>query len=182
MFGPKGYRLQPDDRISEGDFYCRRYSRKMAKVAWLAELEGREMKGTSRLHLEWLPEDQRITPCESTLSLRSAVGGNHQLLQYEWNYDNEWQHGLMMIGYKPESGKIRIAWADNWHNGTGFMDCTGELTPEGVIRVNGHYPAHEGPDWGWRIELSAEAGGLRFAMTNISPEGQESWATDCLYQ
>lgn len=154
----------------------------MATVVWLAELESRKLEGESRLHLEWLPEDQRITASRSTLTVSSELSGEMSLIRYDWEYEGEQKQGLMMVIFNPESGQVRVAWSDTWHYSNGILDCSGELTPEGKIRVEGHYPAGEGPDWGWRIELSAEAGGLRFAMTNISPDGEESWATDCLYQ
>ncbi len=154
----------------------------MAKVAWLAALEGRELTGESRLHLEWLPEDQRITSGKSTLRVSSEVNEMINLVRYDWDYQGELQHGIMLVVHNPKTNAVRVSWTDTWHYTDGILDCTGEVTSEGVIRVSGHYPAPEGPDWGWRIELSTEAGGLRFAMTNITPGGQESWATDCLYQ
>ena len=48
-----------------------------------------------------------------------------------------------------------------------------------LFTVQGTYGAGEGPDWGWRSQLSVRplgAGQLVLQMTNIAPWGEETRA------
>jgi hypothetical protein len=87
-----------------------------------------------------------------------------------------------MVRIASEPSDVDVVWVDSWHMGSKFMLCRGEEASEGNISALGSYAAPPGPDWGWRIVLSASTTDeVRILMYNITPEGQEALAVDSKY-
>src|SRR5688500_7534719 len=92
---------------------------------------------------------------------------------HTWSWKQEPQIGSMLIGFDGKSGAASIHWIDTWHNGTRVMSLTGRFEPDGRLVVRGHFPVSPGPDWGWRIEISANQGRLKVDMFCVTPAGQD---------
>ena len=142
----------------------------------LAALSG-EWVGTKRLYLNWLPNPE--VQSDSRLTIAKAVRGSFELMDYTWKYDGMPHEGLLLIGYDETKNAVTIAWGDSWHMSKAIMHCIGGVDASGAINVTGSYEAPPGPDWGWRITISAEGKDkMRIVMHNISPEGKEELAVD----
>lgn len=125
--------------------------------------------GTSRL---WLP-DQPEHNAQVTASLAPAAGGKFGLLTYTWDYEGAAQEGLLLIG-GGDGGAASIDFADSWHMGDLVLHCTGSLGPSGESDAVGAWSVEGGPDWGWRIVVTAGATALQVMMYVITPEGIEA--------
>jgi hypothetical protein len=118
---------------------------------------------------------------ESTLMVSPLLDGRFVRMDYTWSYHGKPQSGSMLIGSRTKTGAASVHWIDSWHNGESVMACEGAET-DGGIDVRGSYAAPPGPDWGWRIAITANASGsLAIVMHNISPEGREQPAVEGQY-
>jgi hypothetical protein len=141
-----------------------------------ASLSG-EWKGTKRLFPNWLPNPEVLS--ESRLTIAKAGRGSFELMDYTWRYDGISQEGLLLIGYDEGQNAVTIAWADSWHMNKKIMHCVGAVTADGEMSAIGSYEAPQGPDWNWRIAISAGVKEkLRIVMHNISPEGKSELAVE----
>jgi hypothetical protein len=64
------------------------------------------------------------------------------------------------------------------------MICLGTEPEDATLTLSGTYAAPPGPDWGWRIEITAGPGvdALRITMHNIWPDGErEETAVEAVY-
>jgi hypothetical protein len=62
------------------------------------------------------------------------------------------------------------------------MACDGSIDQGGTILLRGSYQAPPGPDWGWRITITANSGkDLQIVMHNCTPEGAEELAVQADY-
>ena len=52
----------------------------------------------------------------------------------------------------------------------------------GVINLMGHYSVPGHPDWGWRTEIVPGEESFKYLMFNISPEGEEDWAVETVFE
>jgi len=91
---------------------------------------------------------------------------------HTWSWKGEPQIGAMLIGYSPNSGAASIHWIDTWHNGRRVMPLVGAFNEDGILVANGSFPVKDGPDWGWRIEIEVNDGGLRIEMFCLDPGGK----------
>jgi hypothetical protein len=63
------------------------------------------------------------------------------------------------------------------------MFCQGAINTQGIIDLRGSYEAPPGPDWGWRIIITAPSDNqLQIVMYNCSPEGVEELAVQADYK
>ena len=106
----------------------------------------------------------------SRLSATLVINGFLQI-HYHWVYEAKPQEGLLLIGDDAKNGIVTASWVDSFHQSKRVMFCQGVPLANGVS-VKGTYPAGEGPDWGWRIDLEHTAAGLSLTMYNISPDEQ----------
>jgi hypothetical protein len=138
-------------------------------------------KGTSTLRD---PHTSLHEESPGTLLVAPILGDRFVRLDYTWKYQDKPQEGSLLVGYDPGTRTISGHWIDTWHMGHAAMILLG-AEPEGAtLRLSGSYAAPPGPDWGWRIEITAAAGvdALRITMVNIWPEAKkEEAAVEAVY-
>lgn len=118
----------------------------------------------------------------STMTITPILADSFVRIDYTWRYEDDPQEGSMLVGYRPEAGVVTTHWIDTWHMGAKVMACRGEADSGGEISVRGSYAAPPGPDWGWRIVITPDAGEvLRMVMFNVSPDGKEELAVESYY-
>lgn len=139
----------------------------MTPVESLATLAG-TWAGTSTLHD---PHTGRPEPSDSALTVTPILGGRFVRLDYTWAHNGKPHEGSLLVGHDPAAGVTTAHWIDSWHMGRAVMACTGRADGVGLA-VRGTYPAPPGPDWGWRIDLTPTAAGLRLVMHNVFPAEQ----------
>lgn len=137
-------------------------------------------QGINRL---WFSPDDPARESAATAEVALVAGGKFATVHYTWAYENQPQDGLLLLGQEPQSNLVTAVWVDSWHVGDKAMQCQGGVRPDETVWVQGAYAAPPGPDWGWQIIIEPEKDGrFRFAMDNISPEGEEMLAVEVLYQ
>ena len=148
----------------------------MSLPATIASLAG-WWEGTNTLHD---PNTGRPETTPSAVTAVAIIGKRFLRFGYTWVYQGQPQEGLLLLGFDPESNAVSGHWIDTWHMGNKVLACTGPA-PIGTVSIRGSYAAPPGPDWGWRIELTAEGDQLRMVMTNIYPDGKEELAVESEY-
>lgn len=137
--------------------------------------------GTNTLHD---PHTNRPEESLGTLRITPILNDRFVRLDYTWSYREKPQEGSILVGFDPGTHTISGHWIDTWHMGHAAMICLG-TEPEGAtLTLAGTYAAPPGPDWGWRIEITAGPGvdTLRMAMHNILPDGaREEPAVEAVY-
>ena len=141
----------------------------------LSDLVG-SWKGTNRLHTTWLPE--KLKESESRTEVRSKMNGQFLSVEYTWSYEGTPQEGMLIIGRDSKSDAVQAVWTDSWHSKDVLMLCNGSASDDGRISVTGSYSVPDHPDWGWRTEITPGDGTFRYAMYNISPDGEEDIAVE----
>ena len=63
-------------------------------------------------------------------------------------------------------------WIDSWHNDNAVMQLTGNAIEGSVVKLSGTFPAPDGPDWGWDIQIDAKATEMDIVMW-VLPPGEE---------
>lgn len=144
----------------------------------LAGLAG-HWKGNYRLHASWLPEKTHDSGSLVTIGLR--VNGQFLTIEYDWEYEDKRQEGVMIVGCDEKSDAVQAVWTDSWHMSHKFMVCDGTIDKSGKVNVKGFYSVPDNPDWGWRIEIIPDNNPLRILMYNVSPEGDEETAVESDY-
>lgn len=117
----------------------------------------------------------------ATLTLTPISHNRFVRLDYTWSYKDEPQEGSMWIGFDPEAQRAVIAWIDTWHMGYDIMTLRGAIEGN-AVNVLGSWAAPEGPDWGWRIVVTAGSEALTVTMYNIPPSGEEILAVTATYE
>jgi hypothetical protein len=123
----------------------------------------------------WLYPGAEAMVSASTAQVSTAAQGQFLVLSYAWEAEGEPQDGMILFPPETGEGAAKGVWLDSWHVKDELMVCaaTGE---GGTVTLSGSYPAPEGPDWGWRIEIGGPDGSLVVRMTNITPQGEEALA------
>lgn len=141
----------------------------------LTELVG-EWQGQNSL---WLMPGDPARESEAKVSITSEAGGRFIAIRCSWADGDTPHDGLMLVRNGAEPSREDIVWVDSFHTAGGFMHFPGQPDDEGGIHVHTTYPAPPGPDWGWRMFISADsADAFRIVMYNIMPDGQEVMAVD----
>jgi hypothetical protein len=131
------------------------------------KLTGR-WSGTNQL---WFTPDQKDAfESEATAEITTAAQGRFITITYAWSHEGQ-PHGGVLVCYGEEKeGPARTAWFDSFHTG-GELMLFEQTMRDGAISLSGSYPAPEGPDWGWRIQIEpVEADSFTLRMFNIPPE------------
>lgn len=145
----------------------------------LAALAG-TWQGVNKL---WLEPGTPVRESDSKLVIALAANGKFASFQYGWAFEGESQEGLLIVGSAGQPGQAQAVWADSWHMQDSLWVCAGSMELDGSFSVQGTYAAPPGPDWGWRITLTAQdATTLRLTMYNITPDGQEFLAVETIYR
>lgn len=89
-------------------------------------------------------------------------------VRYEWAFKGKTKQGTIELhGPAPA---LRAAWKDTFHAEDG-MAMNGYFD-ERVLHLFGTYPAGDGPEWGWRIELDLrDPDHAAMFMFNVVPPG-----------
>lgn len=132
---------------------------------------------TNRL---WLPPAEEPYESLTTATITPIVGKKFVQLAYTWAFEGDAQEGVLLIGHEPADSAVTVVWADSWHMGNKFMLCQGQIENSRAV-VRGSYAAESGPDWGWRIELEADAETFRMRMYNVQPDGGEMLGVEATY-
>jgi hypothetical protein len=110
--------------------------------------------------------------------------GRFVLHEYQGSFQGEPFEGVAIYGYHIKTGKFQSAWMDTFHMGTGIMLSEGK-TEGKFYSVSGQYEASaDNPElWGWRTEIKKETDDeIILTSYNISPDGNESKATETVYK
>jgi hypothetical protein len=122
-------------------------------------------RGPNRLWFEGPSPDR----CEGTIE---STASN---LRYTWSFRGKPQHGEMELA--GPAGALRCSWKDTWHAEQGMV-LHGHAR-DGEVILYGTYPAGNGPEWGWRIDIDArDPEHLLLRMFNLEPDGAPVLAVD----
>jgi hypothetical protein len=136
--------------------------------------------GKNLLRLSWLTPSDYFS--SSHLSVAQAARGKFLIFHYGWDHENEPQEGTLLVGHDKQN-IATAAWVDSWHMNSNVMFCQGSVTAQGIIDLRGSYKAPPGPDWGWRIIITAgSCDTLQITMYNCSPDGTEELAVQADYK
>jgi len=151
----------------------------MSGIEALLGLAG-HWRGRNRL---WMSPDAPVSESATSASLLSSLRAKFLRIDYTWvEPGGEPQEGAMIIAYDPTKDAAEVHWADSWHIGQRVMVLVGTLGSDGDLAVRGSYPAPEGPDWGWTIEIRPDGPReLRMTMHNVPPGSQPLLAVEAVY-
>jgi hypothetical protein len=141
-----------------------------------------EWKGTAKT---WFDPSKLEDESPISGSMRLIMGGRFILHEYQSSFKDEPLTGMAIYGYNLDLQKFQCAWMDSFHNGSAIMFSQGQKG-DASINMLGSY-AYITPDteqhWGWRthIEMTSDSEMVMTAF-NISPDGQESKATETIYR
>lgn len=123
-------------------------------------------RGPNRLWLE-----DPVLPERSDGSLEAEATA----LSYGWSFRGEPQQGRLELAGPLSS--LRAAWTDSWHAKDGMvLHGAGDAQ---FVTLYGTYPAGDGPEWGWRIEIDArDPEHLTLRMFNVQPAGAAGLAVE----
>lgn len=138
-----------------------------------------EWSGEKRL---WLHPGAPVSESPSTAAVSLAANGRYAAIRYRWAYEDQPQEGLMVVRLAAEPSEADIYWVDSWHMADVPMLCRLEPGGKGLVSARGSYTPPTGPEWGWRIEIHADAAdSLRIIMYIITPDGEEGLAVQADY-
>jgi hypothetical protein len=123
-------------------------------------------RGPNRL---WMEDPTAAERSDGTLEVSASS------VKYSWAFQGAAHHGE--ISLSGPAGALAAAWTDTWHAATG-MSLHG-FAEDGRVLLFGTYPAGDGPDWGWRIELdSRDPEHFVLRMFNVPPSAGPVPAVD----
>ena len=119
----------------------------------------------------------------SDLSVAQVAKGRFLTFTYTWSYENTEHEGILTLGYDKRQEVATAAWIDSWHMSSEVWSCRGTIDQQGAIDLRGSYKAPPGPDWGWRIVITAPSPKeLQIVMYNCTPDGVEELAIRADYE
>ncbi len=118
-------------------------------------------------------------------TIKPILDGRFALHEYTSSFKGEPITGMAIIGYNLDLQKFQFAWIDSFHNGSAIMFSQGEKGNKD-LKVLGSY-AYITPEteqhWGWRTEIEMpDDNEIVISSFNISPEGDETKATETRYK
>lgn len=123
-------------------------------------------QGVNRMRM--LPtDDYQESIARATVSVAAK---EFVTIAYSWADGDEPQNGLLLLGSTSDPEGVAAVWVDSWHSAPTWMNLSGDIGDDGVIRLTGSYAAPPGPDWGWQIDIDPGGGnGGRITMHNVMP-------------
>jgi hypothetical protein len=138
-----------------------------------------DWSGENRL---WLEPASPVDASAAAASVALVAQGRYLTLRYSWAAFGEVQEGLLLAGVNSGSGEAQAAWVDSFHTADSIMNFTGEPRENGGFLVKTMYPAPDGPDWGWWIELEPiNANQFVLKMYNVMPENEPYVAVEAKF-
>ena len=132
----------------------------------------------------WFGTDNLVNEALINGTIRPVAEGKYMMHEYKSSFENKPFEGIAIYGYDLALKKFESAWIDSFHTGTAIMFSQSEREATDC-KMLGSY-AYVTPEteqhWGWRthIELKRDDE-LVITAYNISPEGEESKATEIVY-
>lgn len=116
--------------------------------------------------------------------IRPVLDGRFMMHEYSGSFNGKPFSGIAFYGYDLSSGKYQVAWVDSFHMGTAIMLSESSRGTENLDVTGSYSSSEEQPEiWGWRTEIDLEdEHTLIIKAYNITPDGQESMATETLYK
>ena len=147
----------------------------------LSRLAG-EWEGTSKTWFE-----PTVVADESPVrgTMRLLLDGRFILHEYTGSFTGKPLQGLNIFGYHLGLKKFQTAWIDSFHNDTALMFSEGTRGSEAFKVLGGftYITPEEEQQWGWRTEVEILSDDeVLITAYNISPEGEESKATELRYK
>ena len=131
-------------------------------------------RGANRL---FVSPDGPADESASVVTVTPLLRGTFVRLDQTWAREGRPAEGSLLVGFDAASKVATAHWIDTFHMGRKVMACEGTVGDDGALDVRGGYAAPPGPDWGWRIRVTAAAGSqLEIVMFNIDPAGNEQLA------
>ena len=132
-------------------------------------------RGLSRL---WIEPDKLADEASIVGTIQLLLEGRYALFLYQSSIEGEAQHGMFTFGYNTSLEQFETSWVDSFHTNTGIMFCTGRELGSGFSVTGSYTDPSGGPDWTWRTEVELNGDELVITAYNITPEGEESKATE----
>lgn len=152
---------------------------RMADSITLTDMVG-DWTGENKL---WFMPNTPVHESPTTASIRTVAGGRYLVVDYTWSHEGKPHDGHMLVRLTGEPDATDIAWVDSFHQSASILRLAGLEKSPTVVSARGSYPAPTGPDWGWKIAISAEAKDrFAFRMWNIMPDGPEMLAVEAVYR
>lgn len=124
---------------------------------FIADTHLGDWSGPNRL---WMMDPDKPDRSEGTITASAAA------VQYSWSHDGKEHKGEIQFTGQPAA--LRAAWVDTFHAAEG--QTLHGYAQDGVMHLFGTYPAGNGIEWGWQIEIDTrdrEAFALK--MFNVMP-------------
>ena len=141
---------------------------------FLSQLAG-NWKGTSKL---WFEPGKLADESSVVGTIQLILEGRYALYLYQGSVEGEPQHGMFTFGYNITLEQFETSWVDSFHTSTGIMFCVGREKENGFTVTGGYPDPTGGPDWNWRTEVELHGDQLTITAYNITPEGEETKATE----
>ncbi|MGV3656975.1 MAG: DUF1579 domain-containing protein [Chitinophagaceae bacterium] len=133
----------------------------------------------------WFGPDNLVNETTISGTMRLIMDGQYVMHEYKSSFENKPFEGMAIYGYNIDLQRFESAWVDSFHTGTAIMFSEGEKG-KNDFKMLGSY-AYVTPDteqhWGWRTHIDFVSDSeVVITAYNISPEGDESKATEIVYQ
>lgn len=150
----------------------------MKIVECLAPFMG-SWRGVNRLRM--LPTDEyQDSAARATVSVTAQ---EFVTIAYTWSDGDKPQNGLLLLGGTSDpEGAAAAVWVDSWHSAPAWMNLTGSIGDDGVVRLTCSYAVPPGPDWDWQIHIDpGDGNGGTITMHNVLPGEAAYQAVEVIY-
>lgn len=141
-----------------------------------------EWKGVTRV---WFDPAKLEDESPITGTMRLIMDGRYILHEYKTSFGEKEVTGIAIYGYNLDLQKFQCAWIDSFHTATMILFSEGRKADRNMEVLGSYAYVAPGTEqyWGWRttIDITGETE-IVITAFNISPEGDETKATETIYQ